>query len=130
MLDRPALPLRAIDLFCGAGGLTEGFREAGFEITYALDKDEDSVETYKKNHPGVNVECVSITDRTPEQIAELAGGEVDVVVGGPSCQTFSTAGRKNVWVRKGDARNDLWKQMLAIVEHLKPKAFLLENVPG
>lgn len=123
-------PLRAIDLFCGAGGLSEGFRAAGYEVTYALDKDEGSVETYRANHPGVHAECVSITERTPEQIAKAAGGKVDVVVGGPSCQTFSTAGRKNGWVRKGDPRNDLWKQMLAIVGHLKPKAFLLENVPG
>jgi DNA (cytosine-5)-methyltransferase 1 len=123
-------PLRAIDLFCGAGGLSEGFRQAGYEVTYALDKDEESVATYAMNHPGVKVECVSVTDRTPEEIAELAGGNVDVVVGGPSCQTFSTAGRKNGWVRKGDPRNDLWKQMLAIVAHLNPKAFLLENVPG
>lgn len=123
-------PLRAIDLFCGAGGLTEGFREAGYEVTYALDKDEQSLETYRANHPGVTAECVSITDRTSEQIAKAAGGEVDVVIGGPSCQTFSTHGRKNGWVRKGDPRNDLWKQMLGIVEHLKPKAFLLENVPG
>jgi DNA (cytosine-5)-methyltransferase 1 len=92
--------------------------------------DEDSIKTYRANHPGVTAECISITDRTPEQIAKAAGGKVDVVVGGPSCQSFSTHGRKNGWVRKGDPRNDLWKQMLGIVEHLEPKAFLLENVPG
>jgi DNA (cytosine-5)-methyltransferase 1 len=123
-------PLRVIDLFCGGGGLSQGFRAAKYELAYAVDMDEDSIETYQKNHPGVKAECVSITERTPEQIAEAAGGQVDVVIGGPSCQTFSTAGRKNGWVRKGDPRNDLWKQMLAIVEYLKPKAFLLENVPG
>lgn len=122
-------PLRAIDLFCGAGGLSAGFRAANYELAYALDKDDEAIETYKLNHPGVLAESVSITDRTPEQIAQLAGN-VDVVVGGPSCQSFSTAGRKNGWVRKGDPRNDLWKKMLAIVETLKPKAFLLENVPG
>ena len=110
--------------------MTQGFRSAGFEITYALDKDEDSVNSYKANHPDVAAECISITDRTPEQITEAAGGTVDVILGGPSCQTFSTAGRKNGWVRKGDPRNDLWKQMLELVRHLKPKAFLLENVPG
>lgn len=123
-------PLRAIDLFCGAGGLSAGFRSANYEVKYALDHDADSVATYERNHEGVQVECVSITERTPERIAELAGGTVDVIVGGPSCQTFSTAGRKNGWVRKGDPRNDLWRQMLALVEQLKPKAFLLENVPG
>lgn len=122
--------LRAIDLFCGAGGLSQGFRDANYDVSYALDKDEDSIETYRRNHPGTVAECISITDRTPEQIADAAGGSVDVIIGGPSCQTFSTAGRKNGWVRKGDPRNDLWKQMLSLVECLKPKAFLLENVPG
>lgn len=129
MPRREPPPLRAIDLFCGAGGLSEGFRAANYELTYALDKDDEAIETYRLNHPGVLAEGVSISDRTPERIAELAG-QVDVVVGGPSCQTFSTAGRKNGWVRKGDPRNDLWKQMLALVETLQPKAFLLENVPG
>lgn len=123
-------PLRAIDLFCGAGGLSAGFRAANYEIGYALDHDREAVETYRANHEGVEAECVSITGRTPQEIGELAGGVVDVVVGGPSCQTFSTAGRKNGWVRKGDPRNDLWRQMLALVEHLRPTAFLLENVPG
>jgi DNA (cytosine-5)-methyltransferase 1 len=123
-------PLRAIDLFCGAGGLSTGFRNAKYDIGYALDHDPDAVETYGHNHSDVLVECASITDRTPAQISELAGGAVDVIIGGPSCQTFSTAGRKNGWVRKGDPRNDLWRQMLALVEQLEPKAFLLENVPG
>jgi DNA (cytosine-5)-methyltransferase 1 len=122
--------LRAIDLFCGAGGLSQGFRAANYDLSYALDKDQDSIASYRRNHAGVEAECLSITDRTAEQIAEAAGGPVDVIVGGPSCQTFSTAGRKNGWVRKGDPRNDLWKQMLSLVEYLRPKAFLLENVPG
>lgn len=123
-------PLRAIDLFCGAGGLSQGFIEAGYELKYALDHDKESVETYQLNHPDVKAECISITERTPAEIADLSGGEIDVVIGGPSCQSFSTAGRKNGWVRKGDPRNDLWKKMLTIVEELQPKAFLLENVPG
>ena len=130
MLDRPALPLRAIDLFCGAGGLSEGFRAAGYEIGFALDKDKDSCETYKKNHPETHVECASIIDFSPEKIEEMAGGRVDVVLGGPSCQSFSTHGRRTRWVGEGDERNDLWEHMFKVVRHLKPKAFLLENVPG
>lgn len=127
---KPALPLRAIDLFCGAGGLTEGFRNAGCEIGFALDWDEDSCETYKKNHPGTYVANASISDYTPQQIETLAGGRVDVVLGGPSCQSFSTAGRRTDWVGRGDPRNDLWEHMFDVVRYLKPKAFLLENVPG
>jgi len=130
MVDRPELPLRAIDLFCGAGGLSEGFGTAGYEVGFALDKDADSCATYRKNHPDTHVECASIIDFSPEKIEELAGGRVDVVLGGPSCQSFSTHGRRTQWVGEGDERNDLWEHMFKVVRHLKPKAFLLENVPG
>ncbi len=130
MSSLAALPLRAIDLFCGAGGLTEGFRAAGYEVGFALDKDEDSCATYRLNHPGTHVEAASIIDFSPERIEELAGGRVDVVLGGPSCQSFSTHGRRTRWVGEGDERNDLWEHMFKVVRHLKPKAFLLENVPG
>lgn len=127
---RPVTALRAIDLFCGAGGLTEGFRNAGYEVGFALDWDEDSCETYKKNHPGTYVANASITDFTPKQIETLAGGPVDVVLGGPSCQSFSTAGRRSRWVGQGDPRNDLWEHMFEVVNYLRPKVFLMENVPG
>lgn len=120
-------PLRFIDLFCGAGGLTQGFVDAGYKPVFALDKDADSIATYRRNHPGVRTEQKSITDLTPEQVADFAGGHVDVVVGGPSCQGFSTANRKT---KANDERNHLWSHMLAIVEHLQPRAFLMENVPG
>lgn len=103
---------------------------AGFHVALALDLDKDSCETYEANHPEVKVECGSITDYSPAEIAELAGGPVDLVVGGPSCQGFSTAGRRNGWVRPEDQRNGLWEHMLAVVAELKPRAFLMENVPG
>lgn len=128
--SRPVYPLRAIDLFSGAGGLSEGFRQVGFEIPFALDFDEDSCATYAKNHPETHVECASILDFSPAQIEELAGGRVDVVLGGPSCQSFSTAGRRSGWVADGDERNDLWEHMFKVVEYLRPRAFLMENVPG
>lgn len=127
---RPKYPLRAIDLFSGAGGLSQGFRDAGYEIPFALDFDEDSCASYRLNHPETEVACASIKDFTPAQIKKLAGGRVDVVLGGPSCQSFSTAGRRTGWVAEGDERNDLWEHMFKVVEHLKPKAFLMENVPG
>ena len=123
-------PLRAIDLFCGAGGLTEGFKSVGYQVTFALDSNKDSCDTYKANHPDVDVKCASITDFTAAEIAEMAGGHVDVVLGGPSCQGFSTAGRRHGWVRPEDERNQLWEHMLAVVEVLRPRAFLMENVPG
>jgi DNA (cytosine-5)-methyltransferase 1 len=120
MSSSPALPLRAIDLYCGAGGLSEGFRAAGYKMVFALDKDEDSCATYRLNHPDTRVECASITAFTPAEIAERAGGQVDVVLGGPSCQSFSTAGRRTSWVADGDDRNHLWEHMLDVVAYLKP----------
>ena len=127
---RPKFPLRAIDLFSGAGGLSQGFRDAGYEVPFALDFDADSCATYEKNHPETHVECASITDFSPAQIKKLAKGRIDVVLGGPSCQSFSTAGRRSGWVADGDERNGLWEHMFKVVEHIKPKAFVMENVPG
>jgi DNA (cytosine-5)-methyltransferase 1 len=103
---------------------------AGFQVTLALDVDKDSCATYKANHPEVHVESKSITEYTPAKIAQLAGGDIDLVVGGPSCQGFSTAGRRYGWVRPEDERNQLWEHMLAVVAELRPRAFLMENVPG
>ena len=122
--------LRAIDLFCGAGGLTEGFRDAGFEVSFALDNDLDSCETYHYNHRKTQVECESITKLSANDVKRRSGGDVDVIIGGPSCQGFSTHGRKVRWVDPKDERNALWVHMLEVVEAIKPKAFLMENVPG
>lgn len=126
-LDRP---LRAIDLFCGAGGLSQGFRDAGYEVPFALDFDSDSVATYRANHPETHVEHASIVDFDPARITQIVDGPIDVVLGGPSCQSFSTAGRKSGWVSEDDERNDLWEHMFGIVQHVRPRAFLMENVPG
>lgn len=121
--------LTVADLYCGAGGLSEGLRQVGYEVTFGLDKDQDSCVSFEKNHPGADVVCGSITDFTPAELAERIGS-VDLVVGGPSCQGFSTAGRRNGWVRDDDDRNDLWSHMLAVVEKVQPRAFMMENVPG
>jgi len=129
LVDGTRVPLKVADIYCGAGGLSEGFRLAGYEIVFGLDKDEDSVATFRRNHPRAGYYLGSVTDLTP---AELAGriGETDVIVGGPSCQGFSTAGRRRGWVRPDDDRNQLWEHMLALVAEARPRAFLLENVPG
>lgn len=117
-------------MYCGAGGLSEGLRAVGYQVVFGIDKNQDACETFVKNHPGVDVECASITSLSPSDIAERVGGHVDLIVGGPSCQGFSTAGRRNGWVRDDDDRNDLWSHMLAVVEEVKPHAFMMENVPG
>jgi len=78
----------------------------------------------------VLVECKPIDRTTPDEIASKVGGKIDAIVGGPSCQGLSTAGRKTGWVREDDDRNKLWSHMLGLVKKLRPHAFLLENVPG
>lgn len=122
------LGLAVADLFSGAGGLSAGFCAAGFEPVFALDKDRESCETYEKNF-GFAPEHASITDFEP---SDLAGKlhDVDVIVGGPSCQTFSTQGRRFTWADPNDERTKLWRHMLALVDEVRPRAFLLENVPG
>lgn len=126
--------LTAVDLFCGAGGLSEGLRAAGYEIPFAVDLDPTACETYRLNHPDTHVECAPITAIRAVDIARVAGKYIDLVAGGPSCQGFSSAGRKldgkRGWVRAGDDRNALWRHQFEIVQQLKPRAFLLENVPG
>jgi DNA (cytosine-5)-methyltransferase 1 len=125
---RSELGLTVADLFSGAGGLSAGFRAAGFQPVFALDRDEDSCATYEKNF-GLTPEHASISDLSPDELARRLRG-VDVILGGPSCQTFSTQGRRFKWADPDDERTDLWKHMFAVVDKVRPRAFLLENVPG
>jgi DNA (cytosine-5)-methyltransferase 1 len=123
-----ALGLAVGDLFCGAGGLSAGFRAAGYDLVFALDKDEDSCRTYERNF-GFAPEHALITDFDPSDLAARLKG-ADVIVGGPSCQTFSTQGRRFTWADPEDDRTRLWRHMFAVVDKARPRAFLLENVPG
>jgi DNA (cytosine-5)-methyltransferase 1 len=114
--------------------LKAAFGAAGYEVTFGIDKDVDACETFSLNHPGTDIECGDITKYSAGDILRRVGDDVDIVVGGPSCQGFSSAGRRLDkqlgWVRVGDERNELWKHQFEIVSGLKPRAFLLENVPG
>jgi DNA (cytosine-5)-methyltransferase 1 len=123
-----SLGLAVGDLFSGAGGLSAGFRAAGYEPVFALDKDGDSCVTYERNF-GFSPEHASISDFEPKDLAGKLK-DVSVIVGGPSCQTFSTQGRRFKWADPKDERTKLWRHMLALVDEVRPRAFLLENVPG
>ncbi len=107
-----------IDLFCGAGGLSLGFRRAGFRCVCAIDSDKTAVETYKLNFQDHVIEDW-ITEET-----RLAS--VDVIVGGPPCQGFSSAGRRC----SDDRRNSLVRVFAELVARHRPKAFVFENVEG
>lgn len=120
---------KAISLFAGAGGCSLGFKQAGYEIIYASDFDKAAIETYQTNFPETKAECKDIERLDfPRLLTELniKQGEVDVLIGGPPCQGFSTAGPR-FW---DDPRNHLLKQYVKALEIIQPKWFLMENVEG
>jgi DNA (cytosine-5)-methyltransferase 1 len=121
---------RVIDLFCGCGGISEGFRLAGFEIVGGLDFNEDAVATFNHNFKNARGICGDIQEVKNEDIPFMFDllGDIDVIVGGPPCQGFSSANR---WQKElEDPRNKLFYEYIRFVEVLKPKAVLIENVRG
>ena len=117
----------AIDVFCGAGGLSEGLRQAGFRPVVGVDFDKHAAATYRHNHHGVPVIEDDIQHVAGKQLAALAGTtDIDLVAGGPSCQGFSTHGKR----MEDDPRNFLFKHFVRLVQELQPKMFLMENVKG
>lgn len=122
--------LTCIDLFAGAGGLSEGLSEAGFHTLFASEMVPVYAATYKKNHPSANVIVDDIRKLDAEAVREGLGlkrGELDLVAGGPPCQGFSI----NAPVRsRNDARNHLFREYLRFVDAFAPRAVLIENVPG
>jgi DNA (cytosine-5)-methyltransferase 1 len=134
-LDLPT----AADLFAGAGGLSEGFTQAGFKILFALDCDAEAMKTYRLNHPQVpddHVLTADITAMKEGAFRRLAGRKrVDVLIGSPPCQGYSTAGFRSKKAVTGyrldaDDRNFLFRQMVRAAVELRPRLFLMENVPG
>lgn len=87
--------MRVADFFCGGGGFSEGFRQAGFEIVFAVDKWEPAVNTYKGNKPGVNVhldDVIKISQLPEEEFEELVP-DSEVIIGSPPCQSFSNSNK-------------------------------------
>lgn len=116
-----------IDLFCGAGGFSEGFKLAGYEVLLGLDCIGTFVETFTLNNEKAKAICEDIREITANDIKKKIGRrKVDVVVGGPPCQGFSMAGRRD----SKDPRNSLFMEFVRIIDKLKPKYFAMENVKG
>jgi DNA (cytosine-5)-methyltransferase 1 len=127
----------AADLFCGAGGLSLGLSEAGFDVILGVDHDEEALETHRAHHPGLTVNWdladPAVVDKTADLITRTG---IRLVAGGPPCQPFSRAGRSMIreLVRTGrrhehDKRRDLWESFLQVIELSNPQAVLMENVP-
>lgn len=110
--------LTVLDLFCGAGGLSLGFKHAGYELLHAEDNEPAAVQTYRTNL-GAHVVCKSAA-------ADIHYPAAAIVIGGPPCQGFSSAGLR----RSGDVRNTLVGHFARVVATLRPVAFVFENVEG
>ena len=127
----------AIDLFCGAGGLSLGLEQAGFSVVAAADSDPASTQTHAANIQGLTwTGDLSSPDAFLHQLDIWGIESVDLLAGGPPCQPFSRAGTSKIGdlVRRGsrlahDDRADLWRSFFSIVDRLKPRAMLFENVP-
>lgn len=113
--------ITAISLFTGAGGMDIGFENAGVEILCANELNKDACKTYSTNHPGVKLICGDLTEHIDE-LKEYSG--VDIVFGGPPCQGFSVAGKMD----PNDERSELIWRFLDVVETVRPKVFVMENV--
>ena len=116
-----------IDLFCGCGGLSLGFEQAGYNVLLGIDNWEDALVTFRYNHHNSTTMCADLMNLDPQDVQNAIGGEtVDVIIGGPPCQGFSIAGKRII----DDNRNKLYKSFVRMVGHFKPKVFVLENVPN
>ena len=114
-----------IDLFSGAGGLLRGFMDAGFQPLFSVEVWKPAIETHNKNYPKVPVWDTDIRNVPSDALQEYRG-KVDVIVGGPPCQGFSTIGKRLV----KDPRNELVFEFIRFVEVIQPQMFLMENVKG
>ena len=114
--------LSTLDLFSGAGGLTLGFKEAGFDCFAAVEIDRSSVETFTLHSPSSRIYDTDVCNVDFKYL----NGKIDVVIGGPPCQPFSIGG-----LRDGELDSrDMVPEFIRVVEEVKPLAFVMENVPG
>lgn len=123
----PAMPeFTMLDLFAGAGGLSLGLSWAGFQSIGAVEFDEAAADTYELNF-GQHIHRSS--DGKPQAIEDVDfskyRGKVDLLVGGPPCQGFSQLGKGLA----NDPRNRLWREFIEAVSEVRPRAFVMENVP-
>lgn len=124
--------LTVVDLFCGAGGMSEGFKHAGFDVLLGVDCDPWAVKTYRKYH-GNAIEC-RIENLTSNRIRkEIGGKNITVLVAGPPCQAFSNVAIPKLKhmrrsTTRGNPLNKLYKEFLRLVKELQPQFFVMENV--
>ena len=119
--------MNVISLFSGCGGLDLGFEKAGFHIPVANEYDRSIYETFKNNHRNTHLVEGDIRQITKEDISQFITGDVDGIIGGPPCQSWSEAGALR---EIEDARGQLFYDYIRILKEFMPKFFLAENVSG
>lgn len=118
--------LKVLDLFCGCGGMTTGLVKAGLDVVCGIDIWDKAIENYGKNHDHLAI-CADLTKLSPEEFKEKNNiKDIDILVGGPPCQSFSISGKRDV----NDPRNSLFLEYCKYLEFFKPKGFIMENVIG
>src|SRR3989344_7613059 len=116
---------KVIDLFAGCGGFSYGFAKAGFEVVGFVEMWKPAIETFVKNHPHAQHLGHDITKIKNNELEKFKG-KVDLIIGGPPCQGFSMAGKRN----PKDDRNQLYKEFLRFVKIIEPNIIVMENVKG
>lgn len=116
-----------LDLFCGCGGLSLGFIQAGYRIIAGIDTWQDALDTFAFNHVDAKAIQADLFHISPQEIKQQYDiNHIDVIIGGPPCQGFSIAGKRMI----DDERNQLYKSFVEFVALYQPKVFLMENVPN
>ena len=120
--------MNIIDLFCGVGGLSYGFKEKNYQIVAAVDHWNDALLTYKYNFPKTEIFNTDIVEFNKKFLNKVIkkNKKIDGIIGGPPCQGFSTVGTRNV----KDKRNHLYIEFYKTVKKAKPSFFIIENVSG
>ena len=119
--------MKIIDLFCGIGGLSLGFEQAGFEVVSAVDMWADAVKTYNHNRKSKVAEVISVEDYNEYRLPKILETEkITGIIGGPPCQGFSTVGKRDI----DDPRNKMYLEFYKAVKMADPDFFVIENVKG
>lgn len=119
--------MKIIDLFCGIGGLSLGFEQAGFEVVSAIDMWSDAVRTYNHNRKEKVANVMTVEDYNNTMLPEIINDyHISGIIGGPPCQGFSTVGRRNI----DDPRNKMYLEFYKSVKIANPDFFVIENVKG
>lgn len=119
--------MKIIDLFCGIGGLSLGFEQAGFDVVAAIDMWEDAIKTYNHNRTNKVGQVITVEEFNDTVLTDLIESDkITGVIGGPPCQGFSTVGQRNV----NDPRNKMYLEFYKTVKLAKPDFFVIENVKG